>query len=263
MSFDIIAQTTKQAEGKSRVISNTYWEEIAEDEIPNHELIRTFGSHVSIGTTELVLSEAAAGQQFYVAAADEVVATSSSNEDSTGGTGALTLEVGGITEDVAGTWVKETDTITMTGTPGTGTTTKKFIRVHYVRAVTAGSTGANVGTITITDQGATGTFMVMTPGHGKTKAAIFSVESGKNLLIRDMWATAAGGKNIEVHLYIREFGGAWNLDHEFSLNNAPFDTNILLNSIPGKSDIEMRVQALAAGATGAVKAGWVGRTENA
>jgi hypothetical protein len=252
----------KSVEGKLRTVINTYWEEIAEQEIPDHELLKAFGSHVAIGTTELVLSEESTGQQFYLSTADEVVATSDSNEDSAGQTGALTLLVEGMTEDVPGTWVRATDTITMTGSPGTGTSTEKFIRVESVRAVTAGSVGANVGTITFTDQGATGTFMVMTPGQGSTKAAIRSIQTGKKLLIRNIWATAAGSKNLEVHLYVREFGKAWNLEHELSLNNSPFRDNILLNSIPAKSDIEIRVHALSAGATGACKAGWLGRTEN-
>jgi hypothetical protein len=247
--------------GKLRNLTNTYWEEIAEQDIPDHDLVRVFGSHVAIGTTELILSEAAAGQQFYVAAADEVVATSSSNEDSTGGTGALTLLVRGMTEDVPGTWVKDTDTITLTGTPGAGTSTKKFIRVDSVEAVTAGSTGSNVGTITFTDQGATGTHMKMTPGHGLTKAAIKAVASGKKLLIRNFWATVSAGKSIEVHLYVREFGGAWQDKIEYSLNNSNFDSNILLNSIPSKSDIQIRVQTTT-GTAGAAKAGFLGRTEN-
>jgi hypothetical protein len=254
----------KSVEGKARVVVNTYWEEIAELELPDHELVRVFGSHVSVGSTQLILSEESTGQQFYLDTADEVVATSDSNEDSAGQTGALTLEVGGITEDVPGVWVLDTDTITLTGSPGSGTTTKKFIRVHYVRVVTAGTTGSNVGTITFTDQGATGTFMKMTPIHGMTKAAIRSIQSGKKLLIRDMWSTSTGSKNIEVHLYIRKFGEAWNLQYpEFSLNNSPFGINILLNSIPPKSDLEIRVESLAAGATGIVKAGFLGRTENA
>jgi hypothetical protein len=247
--------------GKLRNLTNTYWEEIAEQDIPDHELIRVFGSHVAIGTTELVLSEAAAGQQFYLTTADEVVATSTSNEDATGGTGALTLQINGMTEDVPGTWVEDTDTITLTGTPGAGTSTKKFIRIDSIVALTAGTTGSNVGTITFTDQGATGTHMKMTPGHGHTKAAIKAIPSGKKLLIRNFWATVSAGKSIEVHLYVREFGGAWQDRVEYSLNDSNFDSNILLDSIPGKSDVQIRVQTTT-GSAGAAKAGFLGRTEN-
>lgn len=251
----------KSVLGKLRVIVNTYWEEIAEVEIPNHNLVRVLGSHTAIADTELILSDTSTGQQFYLDTADEIVATSNSNEDSAGQTGALTIVVQGLTEDVPGTWVRETDTITMTGAPGSGTTTKKFIRFEKAWVDNVGSAGANVGTITFTDQGATGTFMVMLPGAGATKAALASIESGRKILIRDFWATGAGSKNVQVRLYVREYGKSWQVKKEYSLNNNTFGVNILENSIPEKSDIEIRVQALAPGATGAVKAGFLGRTE--
>jgi hypothetical protein len=261
MSIVKLGQTSKQTEGKSRVITNTYWEEIAEVEIPDHELIRVVGSHVAIGTTELILSEESTGQQFYLGAEDEIVATSTSNEDATGGDGALTIEVGGLI-DTAGVWSFDTDIITMAGTPGTGTTTKKFIRMFYGKTLTAGATGSNEGTITFTDQGATGTFMKMTPGHNKTKAAVYTVPSTKKLLIRDFWTTAAATKAIESHLYVRPFGGVFAMEYEFSLQNSTFDLNILLNSIAAKSDVEVRVETTT-GSAGAAKGGWVGRIENA
>jgi hypothetical protein len=253
-------QTPKTVLGKTRVVNNSYWEEITEQEIPDHDIVRVFGSHVAVGLTETILSEAATGQQFYLAAADEVVATSSSNSDSAGGTGALTLLVRGLTVD-GSDWNVDTDTITLTGEPGTGTTTKKFIRVFDAETLTAGSAGANVGTITLTDQGATGTFMKMTPGHNKTKAAVYTVPTGKELMIRNLWATTAGTKSIEVHLYKRTVGGVFVLETEFSLQDSSFDTEILLNSLSAKTDVEMRVQT-AVGTAGVCKGGWLGRIEN-
>lgn len=262
MSLVLGGQTTKQAEGKNRNIVNTYWEEIAEQEIPDHDLVRPFGSHEAIGTTEVVLSEAATGQQFYLAANDTIDLVSSDDEDGGAGTdtGALTATVIGLVES-GGDWIDQSETLALNGDTAV-TTTKEFIRVFRVKIASAGSVGSNIGTITISDNGTSTTIMKMTPGHNSTQACLFTVKTGKKLLIRNWWATAAGAKPINVHLYIRPPGGVFVLEDRTALQDSEFNHNILLNGLAAKTDLELRVQT-AAGSAGVCMGGFVGRIENA
>lgn len=108
---------------------------------------------------------------------------SSSTNDTSGGTGARTLRIWGLTS-----WSADevNEDITMNGTSNVATA-NSYVIIHRMSVLTKGSSGPNVGTITATaDTDSTVTAQIGA-GNGQTLMAIFGVPSTKIALVERLY----------------------------------------------------------------------------
>jgi len=250
MSFEVLAQVTKTADGKIRTVNTPYMLEIGgEQTIDGHTAICVHGSNEAVGTTEEVIGEQG-GVQNYVSSAEALQVSSSSTQDDAGGTGALTVELNGLDAN----YDVLTETVTTNGTASVETT-NSFIRMFCARVLTDGGSGSNVGTISIKDNADTNTLAVIVPLHGKSQNAIWTVPADNRAVIINFWGSATSSQNVIVHLYTREPSASWNLQRQFTLKDSPFDLKLEGGiRIPEKTDIELRANV---GASTAIVMGGV------
>lgn len=133
------------------------------------------------------------------------------NEATPPGTGAFTLRVEGLETVTSKEYVSED--VVLTGTTPV-TTTKSFIRVNRAYVLTAGSTGANVGTITIRHSTTTSNvFAVMPATLGQSTIACWTVPAGNVFLLDHFSARCSRSANAAtsatIALQIRSLNGAW------------------------------------------------------
>jgi len=245
------AYGVKHVDNKPRVCSMPYTYDIAEGNVPDHEVVSVFGHNANVDTsfetvadTSALLSEMSAAQQLKV--------VSSSTQDASGSSGANTLTINGLD----GTYATLSKTIALGGT-GAVTVTGGYLRVFEAHVATAGSSGTNIGDITVTNSGASTTLLQVAAGEGQSHAAIYTAPTGTTLYISQIWASEGTTKGSEVHLFTREPGGVWRSRMLTSVNHSPFSLALAMPiPVSAKTDIQMRAKALQAGAN--VTAGFEG-----
>lgn len=172
-----------------------------------------FGKNTDIdaGTSEDIW--AAGGTWVPPTAARVHAIVSDSTDDAAAGLGCQTLRVIGLNAS----YVLTTEDITMDGTTPVNTV-NSYIFVDILRALTAGASGPNVGTITAT-AAVDGTVTVsMLPLKGESQTCIYQVPAGYTAYISGYQAYVDGGANasVDVELYVKPFGGTWNLKGNIS-----------------------------------------------
>jgi hypothetical protein len=137
--------------------------QIARGQIPYHEVRNIFGWQGSTTTSFIPLWENTTAYTYPGSALNMTVTTSSASDD--GGT--VTLIGLDINYDI----ISETVTANNASAP---TTTKGFFRINDV--IFANSSGANVGTITVSNGGTT--YAKILAGVGRNQASIYTVPNG-------------------------------------------------------------------------------------
>lgn len=122
----------------------------------------------------------------------EAISDDANDHASSSPTGARTLYVEYLDSD----WNFVSEVLSMNGTSATDPTSSTAIRLLYAEVVTAGSSAANEGTITIRGEGGGATFGTVPVGVGVTQQAIFSVPRAHKAVVHSLHirtdATAAG-----------------------------------------------------------------------
>ncbi len=141
---------------------------------------------------------------------------SSSANDASAGTGARTLTVFGLD----GNYDAASETITLNGTTPVATANSYFI-IHRALVETGGSGGTNAGAITGTSNGGGApTMITVLAGKGQSQFGIYQVPAGYTAYI-DIWdGGISGGTTGTVELFIKPFGGVFNLKGSLQLNAA-------------------------------------------
>jgi hypothetical protein len=233
----------KQIDGKPRTSSMPYSYDIAEGNVSGHEAIRIFGHNDNIGTAWEVLSHNG-GVQHYVSSAEVLQFSSSDIEDDVGGDGAITVYI----EGLDASYVIQSETVTMDGITNSPTS-KAYLRVHFIRVLTAGATGWNEGIISVKDNGASNTIMTIPIQDNESHCAIYTVPSGKTLFVTHWVGGESSNKGTDLSLWIRPFGGLWYNKREVPVLSSVLDLDINFPlSISEKTDIEYRVMGVLAGA---------------
>lgn len=160
--------------------------------------VHKFGFSDVVSTTEIPLWD---GDALYTYQSSEAVVKVSSTDDTNdkaGGTGALTVKVYGLDESLA----EVSETVTLTGQTA-AVTTQAFYRVFRARVLTAGSGGANVGTIWIGTGTVTGgvpatKYAAISPTRNQTLMAMYTVPAGKRFVLTQIFMTTGGSATAVV-----------------------------------------------------------------
>lgn len=140
---------------------------------------------------------------------------SSSTDDDSAGTGARTVAVIGLGDDYA----VANETVTMDGTTPVATV-KTYVIIYRMYVVTAGSGGANAGTITATAQTDATVTAQISIGYNQTLMAIYQVPLGKTAYMRRYYASMnnpTAATSADVRLLVKPFGEVYQTKHVVGL----------------------------------------------
>ena len=181
--------------------------EASKGNIPGHTPLYKFGFNDDVNGTEETIWMAGG---IYAFPTDVAIlrVTSDNAADASAGTGARTITIEGLDAN----YNEVSEDLTMNG-PGPVDTAQTFIRVNRVFVKTVGTSGYNVGRITLVHQG-TGTLVVATvaPEMSQTQQAVYTVPASKTLYLDDISFSSAmsiANKRAQVRAITRDFGGAF------------------------------------------------------
>lgn len=171
------------------------------------EWVRVVGSNADVDTTAEDLLAAGGSVSWPSAAAATTVVSASAN-DAAAGTGARTVQVGGL---VAG-GVLAVETVSLNGATAVECA-HAYLRVlpHLCRVLTAGSGATNAGIISLKHD--TTTLVTVPAGEGRANGAFFTVPANRRARLRQ--ALLTGGYTTAGTLigrvWARPSGGVWQL----------------------------------------------------
>ena len=216
--------------------------------------IRKFGHSDAIGAAEETVWDGGTTYTFLTAASTLSV-SSTSTKDSSGGTGARTVQVYGHTSDN----VEQDETLTLNGVTPVYTATK-YLRVHRMQVRSGGTLAANDGTI-YAGTGAIGTsgvpankFAAISVGENQTLMAVWTVPAGKTGYMEDFYAATYSNKVTLVRLRVRPPGEVFQTRKMILIDNNVEQIKLHEKPVSEKSDI--KITAMAAGGGGDVSAGF-------
>lgn len=234
-------------EGSPQVCSQDYLLSLSEGDITGHTPFSKFGRVSAVSNTLVdvwINGTGTPSQYVFPPSAIQFHVVSTSAQDGVGGTGILTLRLEGLDSNYA----VITEDITMNGiTPVT--TTNSFLRINFCYALTAGSTGAAVGTITVKNTADTITYSVISPGMNVCRQLIYTVPAGKTLYLTSLTiASGQGGNSLNVNAVIftpkyRLVGGSvfYPAGELLAINSETIRTLEIPGKFTEKTDIKMSV----------------------
>jgi len=179
---------------------------VARGKVPGVTRFYKIGKNADVdtGASEDIISQG--GTWAAPTTAEKVSIVSSSTNDNSNGTGLRTLTITGLDD----TYAEISETITLNGTSAVLSVNKYWI-VHRMIGSTAGSTSANVGTITCTSTAANSSIQQqMQPTENQSQSIVYQVPLGKSLLLYD-WAISTASTGFTTgNLLIKPFGGVFN-----------------------------------------------------
>ena len=208
--------------------------------------VNKFGYNTAVGTNYEVLSDLGTDPLPTAAAAVSIV--SSSADDTSGGTGAQTVEVQGLDAN----YNLQTSTVTMSGTSAVTTGSDEYLRVFRMRVLTAGTNETNVGNITASISGTD--IARITADTGQTLMGIYTIPANHTGYLKKFQASISKNQEATVQFRIKTFNnGAWQVKGQFGTfaNTVEYDYIIPLH-IPEKTDIQFRAKAGATSEMGVV-----------
>lgn len=178
----------------------------------------------------------------FLAVAAPLSIVSDSASDAAAGVGARTVRIDGL--DALYNEISEV--VTLNGVTSV-VTTLSFLRVNYGTCVTGGSSMTNVGTITISSGASV--LGVITPTHGGTHQAVYTVPNNKRLVITFFGASVtravASAAVIEFSLMVNRYQSSfWDNAFQVVLNTinstqGEIKTNPYMAVIPEKSEVKI------------------------
>ncbi len=223
---------------------------VQEGKVPGYSMVNKFGYNSSIGSISFETIWETGDNYPWQTSAVTVDVVSSDTDDDVAGTGARTLRIQGL--DSSYNLVEET--VDMDGTT-TVTTTQTFLRVFRMSVETAGSSGNNEGTITVTYTGGSDVAATISPDNGQTLMCLYTIPAGYTGYLLSM--NVSSGKDQEMDFKF--------IQRDNSIANAAFQTKQFLNVrggqttvifnainiIPQKSDIYVSGKASSASSSSA------------
>ena len=123
--------------------------------------------------------------------------------------------------------------------------------------MTAGTGGKNAGIISVKDNADAVTLGYMLVGENMCHSAIWTVPLGQRFIMLEWHGGELAAKVSHILLYIREYGGVWQLKRDVILKDDLFFYPMIMPRIvPARADIELRCTATAG--SGIMFAGFAG-----
>jgi len=222
--------------GGSTVGDIPFYLAVQEGKVPGYSMINKFGYNPSIGSGAFETIWETGGDYPWQSTAVTVDVVSDDTNDDVAGTGARTLRIQGLD----GSYNLAEETVDMDGTT-TVTTTQTFLRVFRMSVETAGSSGNNEGTITVTYTGGSDVAATITAGNGQTLMTLYTIPAGYTGYLLSM--NISSGKDQEMDFkFIQRDNGVANAAFQTKqfLNVRGGQTTVIFNAInviPQKSDI--------------------------
>ena len=213
-----------------------FYLEVVQGKIPGHSMINKFGYNPSIGSGAFETIWETGDNYPWQSTAVTVDVVSDDTNDDVAGTGARTLRIQGLD----GSYNFAEETVDMDGTT-TVTTTQEFLRVFRMSVETAGSTGNNEGTITVTYTGGSDVAATISEGNGQTLMTLYTIPAGYTGYLLSM--NISSGKDQEMEFkFIQRDNGVANAAFQTKqfLDVRGGQTTVIFNAInviPEKSDI--------------------------
>jgi hypothetical protein len=241
----------KHIDGKPRTSSMPYLYDIAEGNVPDHHAVRKFGHNSAVGAT---LEEVWDGADVYTYAssAESLYLSSSAAGDD------QIYEIQGLDANwdyqivratangfnsvaISGTWMRVFRIKNLGTTDNAG--------IIYV------STDADAGGDGVPDGHPGDTRAQVSIGYNQTLMALWSVPRSFKAYLTSFYASTSSTKATEVHLYVRPFGGVFQIKKVITIyeGSERMVYDFPLN-IDAKSDVS--IKALASGGGGEVSAGF-------
>ena len=219
--------------------------QVARGQISFHKTIFKFGYNNDVGNTKETIWEQG-GLYAYPASATVMTVSSSSTDDTAAGTGARTVEIFGLDGD----YNEINEVVTLNGQTAVNTT-KSYLRINRGIVRSAGSGGANAGTL----YAGTGTVTAGVPanvylsingnGDNQTLMALWTVPAGYTAFLTKMALSTGTSTNtkalLNASLVARPYGEVFQIKERFTLTDA---THEQFYTFPlrftEKTDLEMR-----------------------
>ena len=213
------------------------------------------GHNLASAATEETIWTASTLYSYLTSAEILKVSSSVPATDIPASTGAWTVLIEGLN----GNYRPISETVTLLN-PGPASTIQSFLRVFNVKVMTAGTGAKNAGIISVKDNADAVTLGAIAVGENESHMAIYTVPVRLRFIMLEWQGGELAAKESHVLLYIREYGGLWQLKQEVILK----DTNFIFpmttpQIVPQRSDIELRCTANAG--SGIIFGGFSGYTE--
>lgn len=229
--------------------------EAARGAIEGYEVNRKFGRNTDIDTAT-VPEDLWGGGGLYTGiptSAETIEVFSSDANDTSGGSGARTIQLIGLDAN----WESQTETLTLNGTTPV-TTSGTWLRCNRQRVVTAGSSNANEGTITVRHTTtAANVFSQLQPGKSQSTILHYTVPAGKVALFSDLNVVvereSSSGTSASFEVKIRDNangGVVRTILYAFVERGVPYSQKATFTEpLPEKYDIWVQVNYVSANNT--------------
>ena len=237
---------TREINSVSRLGTSEPFElQVARGQIGWHETIFKFGYNNNVGSTRETIWEQG-GLYAYPASATVMTISSSSTDDTSAGTGARTVEVYGLDAN----YNPIDEVVTLNGQTPVNTT-KAYLRINRGIVRSAGSGGANAGTIyagtgTVTSGVPANVYLsVNGEGDNQTLMGLWTVPAGYTAFLTKMSLSTGTATQtpaiLNASLVARPFGEVFQIKERFTLTDGAHEQFYTFPlKFTEKTDLEMR-----------------------
>ncbi len=226
------------------VLSKPYQHDVVTGSVPGINPISKFGHNSAVGASLEEVWDGSTGYVYMTSASTLYISSSDTNDDQV-------YEVQGLDES----WNVKKVNATANGFNFVAIDSR-WIRVFRVKNI---GTTDNAGTIYISDDNTdvggdgvpdtiTNAKAIITAGFNQTLMALWSVPANMTAYLTFFYAATSSSKATEVHLYVRPFGGVFQIKKVITIFEGaaimPYEFPL---EITAKSDIVIKASAVAGG----------------
>ena len=219
--------------------------QVSRNQISFHKTIFKFGYNAAVGSSKETIWEQG-GLYAYPASATVMTVSSSSANDTAAGTGARTVEISGLDAD----YNEISEIVTLNGQTAVNTT-KSYLRINRGIVRSAGSGGANAGTIyagtgTVTSGVPANVYLSINgDGDNQTLMSLWTVPAGYTAFLTKMSLSTGTSTNtkavLNASLFARPYGEVFQVKERFTLTDGTHEQFYTFPlSFAEKTDLEMR-----------------------
>jgi hypothetical protein len=233
----------KDVDGKLRVSTTPYLYDISKGNIPGHYSINKFGYNPTLPTSYEDVWEQSLVYT-YTTTAQVMHCSSSSGADT------QMIEVQGLDEN----WQIQIVTVKLVGQTETAIGTALWKRIFRVKNL---GTTDFAGTVYVYEDDTVSSGVPQTPAkiraiaigvNNQTQMALFTIPAGHVGYITGIYASTSSTKLVSSGLFIREYGGVFQIKHLKEFTQGVWDKNFPIPlKVKGMSDIAMKAKVTVAG----------------